>query len=101
MKLDVPEYFLDILSALLSSITLIGDQFSGIVDEIIKQKIEDMFSREMSEEEIYEKIKNMTSEGTRDPFIIFANEYYENDGSGSLKEASEYIASEFESFIKA
>lgn len=101
MRLDVPEYFLDILSALLSSITLIGDQLSGIVDEIIKQKIENMFSREMSEEEIYEKIKNMTSEGTRDPLIIFANEYYENDGPGALKEASEYIVSEFESFIKA
>ena len=101
MKLDLPEYFLDILAALLSSVTLIGDEVSKSIDDFVVEKLREMFSIEMSEPEILENLEKMASEGTDNPFIIFANEYYKNNGANALKEASESIASEIESFMRA
>jgi len=101
MRLDLPEYFLDILSALLSSVTLIADEVSKSIDDFVVEKLREMFSIEMSEHEIRENLEKMASEGTDDPFIIFANEYYKNDGANALKEASENVASEIESFMRA
>ena len=101
IRLSIPQYFLDILSALLSSITLIGDQFSGIVDEIIKEKLKALFSKEMSEDEIRKKLEEMASAGSEDTFIIFANDYYKKDGAGILKEAADNLGSEIRSFIEA
>jgi hypothetical protein len=89
------------LAALLSSVTLIGDEVSKSIDDFVVEKLREMFSIEMSEPEILENLEKMASEGTDNPFIIFANEYYKNNGANALKEASESIASEIESFMRA
>jgi hypothetical protein len=101
INLRVPQYFLDILAALLSSVTLIGDEFSKVIDDFIKEELETLLPGEMSEREIHKKIEEMASAGSKDPLIVFANDYYKKDGAGVLKEAAENVASEIESFIKA
>jgi len=101
IRLNVPEYFMDILSALSSAATLLVDDFIAIVDEIIKEKLKALFSKEMSEDEIRKKLEEMASAGSEDTFIIFANDYYKKDGAGILKEAADNLGSEIRSFIKA
>ena len=93
LKLMAPQYFISLLNEFINVLVLVMEQIIGVIDDKNLESLKEFFDKDLSESEIFERIKDMTA-STPSEKVNFAIEYYKKDGAKKLMESAEKLSEE-------